>query len=109
MARLGRIIGAIGGAILGGPAGAVAGYMAGNAADEARRGKAELKKQEGDQSREYENQRNRIREESDRIGKQLESSRNKVAQGVARASRSRIRGGIFGEQSPGQALGSRLG
>jgi hypothetical protein len=109
MARLGRIIGAIGGAILGGPAGAVAGYMAGNSADEAKRGKAELKKQEGAQNKEYENQRSRIREESDRIGKQLESSRNKLQAGVARASRSRIRGGIFGEQSTSPALGSRLG
>ena len=109
MARLGRIIGAIGGAILGGPAGAVAGYMAGNAADEAKRGKAELKKQEGAQNREYENQRNRIREESDRIGKQLESSRNKISQGVARAARSRIRGGLFGDQAPSGQLGSRLG
>lgn len=109
MARLGRIIGAIGGAILGGPAGAVAGYMAGNAADEAKRGKKELKKQESAQNAAYERERDTIRRESDRIAKQLENSKNKVSQGIARAARSRIRGGLFGDQQPSGQLGQRLG
>jgi len=109
MARLGRIIGAIGGALVGGPAGAIAGYMAGNAADEARRGKQEYKKMEADQSRAYESERNRIRQEQDRINRQLESSRNKLQAGIARAARSRIRGGLFGDQQPSGQLGQRLG
>jgi len=109
MARLGRIIGAIAGGILGGPAGAVSGYALGNAADEARRGKKELKKQEGAQNAEYEKQRSLLQREQDRINNQLKAAKDKLQAGVARASRSRIRGGIFGEQNPSGQLGQHLG
>lgn len=108
MARLGRIIGAVGGAILGGPAGAIAGYMAGHSADEAKRGKKEANKIADAQNRSYDQQQSNIRKESDRLSAQLESSRQKVQAGVARASRSRIRGGIFGDSGGGQ-LNPRLG
>lgn len=107
--RLGRILGAIGGALIGGPAGAAAGYMLGNASDEASRGKKELRKAESAQNRAYEQQREQIRGEQNRINQQLEASRAKTAQGIARASRSRIRGGLFGDQQPSAGLNSRLG
>lgn len=110
MARIGRILGAIAGGVLAGPQGAIAGYVVGNAADEARRGRKEIKKYESAQNAEYERQRSTIRQEQDRINRQLESSKNKIQAGVARASRSRIRGGLFGDQSQSSGqLSQRLG
>ena len=108
MARLGRIIGAVAGGLLGGPAGAIAGYMAGHSADEAKRGKKEANKIAADQNRAYDQQQSTIRRESERLNAQLESARSKAQAGVARASRSRIRGGIFGDSGGGQ-LNPRLG
>lgn len=107
--RLGRILGAMGGFLAGGPLGAAAGYSLGSAADEASRGKKEMRKQENAQNQAYESQRAEVRKEQDRINQQLESSRNKTQIGIARAGRSRIRGGIFGEQNPGPGLGANLG
>lgn len=107
--RLGRILGAIGGALIGGPIGAAVGYSVGNASDEASRGKKELRKAESAQTQAYEQQRELARGEQDRMNKQLEASRSKTAQGIARASRSRIRGGIFGDQQPAAGLNQRLG
>lgn len=109
MARLGRLLGAAIGFAVGGPAGAAVGFGIGHGSDEKRRAKKEASAIEADQRNAYERQQNAVRAESARINAQLEASKNKVAQGVARASRSRIRGGIFGENAPAENLSERLG
>lgn len=111
--KIGKFLAGVAGAALGfaagGPAGAAAGFgIAGGIAGERSERKA-AKREAQNQQNAYREQQDVIRRESQRINSQLEASRNKVAQGIARASRSRIRGGIFGEQNPVGQLNQRLG
>lgn len=62
-----------------------------------------------DQRDAFNKQQDTVNRERDRINAQLDSSKQKVNKGMARASRSRIRGGIFGEQNPTGQLSDRLG
>jgi hypothetical protein len=111
MARIGRILGGvIGGGIgffAGGPAGAAKGaaigaglgFSQGHAMDEASRGRREANKIMDEQRAAQSRQEGLVRSEQERINRNLAESQAKRNAGIARSARSRIRGGLFGEDS----------
>jgi len=107
--RLGRLIGGVVGGFFGGPAGAAFGFQMGSQVDNASRSRRETRRNNEEQQAAYRNESQRVEAQQKKINAQLESSRLKNQRGVARSARSRIRGGIFGEQSPAPGLSANLG
>lgn len=71
-------------------------------ASQARKGAKHAKRE----ARAFEEQlgetRTRVAKEQDTLSKKIEQQQRKVAAGQARANRSRLRGGVFGESEPTQ-------
>ena len=103
--KLGRVLGAAVGWAVAGPIGAVigAGALSG-------RKKAPEQAPQQQQHAAYENQMKTVREEQSRLNERLATAQSQTNAGIARASRSRARGGIFGESSnAGSNLSQHLG
>ena len=96
------------GAIVGGPAGAAAALYVDRR--NAQRSAAEpVKRAVQEQTNAYENQMRSVQAESARMNENIMRQSQRVAAGVARQNRSRIRGGGFGDNAGQNAVGDRLG
>lgn len=103
--KLGRVLGAAVGWAVAGPIGALAG-----AALSGSKRKEPTQAPQQQQHAAYENQMKTVREEQSRLNERLATAQSQTNAGIARASRSRARGGIFGESSnAGSNLSQHLG
>lgn len=103
--KLGRVLGAVAGWAIAGPIGAVAG-----AALTGSKRKEPERQAPQQQNAAYEQQMKTVREEQSRMNERLASAQNQTNAGIARANRSRSRGGIFGESTnAGSNLNQHLG
>lgn len=105
MGWFGKALGGIIGFAVGGPVGGLIGMSAGSSVDAYKDAKKEGKRQEGL----INEQRERLAKEQSRLEKQRESSLNKLKRGQARASRARIRGGLFGDAGDSNRVSDVLG
>ena len=78
----------------------------------ARKAEKEGKREAEAQRQQFGQARDALRAEQQRTDAQLNATRARIAQGQARANRSRIRGGLFGDEGASQPQGqlnARLG